>query len=460
MVALFAAAVLGAWHPRPFAAWLMVVTAATGALGLRWGLRRPGARVLVLVAVCVAVSSLAHAQQRAVQQVPMGAWTGVATLRTDPDRRGYAVRAVLEVDGYRYEAWARGIAARSLERRLAGEQVVVVGRRHPVEGVRRGFLLTRHVVGRLEVEHVAGAGAGSAATRAANRVHRVIAEVGARWSNDHAALLSGLVLGNDAALSDSAVAAFRRSGLSHLTAVSGQNVALLLAVLAPFIASLGRTLRWVLTVAVVAWFVVLTRFEPSVLRASAMAVLGASAAVLGRDRRPLRLLALAGVALLAIDPFLVRSVSFWLSISATTGLVLAAPGLARVIDAWAPNTGGRARRWAGAAFTTTAAAQVGVLAVSTVVFGLPSSVSLLTNVAAVPAAGAVMTCGPALAALGAAWPDAAQLVATPVQGLVRWIHMVAHLGQRLAPPAQVDVAVWTAVVGVMLRGAWRRRRGR
>jgi competence protein ComEC len=460
VVGLFAVAVVGAWMAPYTSMLVIVVAAAFGGVALWWGVIVPPMRIAAAIALWVVVGGLAAHDQRALEDIPMGAWTGVATLRTDPDRLGRSVRAVLELDGWRYEAWARGIGARSLERRLAGEHIVVVGTRRPLQGVRRSTLMTRHVVGRVEVEHVAGAGAGAAATRAANRVHRVIGDIGSTWSPDRGALLSGLVLGNDRALSEPALAAFRRSGLAHLTAVSGQNVALLLSLVSPLLMRTGRRTRFVLTVAVVAWFAVLTRFEPSVLRASTMALLGASAAVLGRDRRPIRLVALAGMVLLLVDPFLVRSVSFWLSMSATSGLILATPSIARVFDARRRARPAQGTRPVVAAFSTTAGAQIGVLGVSTAVFGLPSSISLITNLLAVAPAGLVMTSGPVLAAVGAWSPEVAQWCARPVEALVWWIETVAQWGNRLAPPTPVDVMVWVTVIGVTVWGSWRRRRAR
>jgi competence protein ComEC len=222
----------------------------------------------------------------------------------------------------------------------------------------------------------------------------------------------------------------------------------------------GRRTRFVLTVAVVAWFAVLTRFEPSVLRASTMALLGASAAVLGRDRRPIRLVALAGIVLLMVDPFLVRSVSFWLSMSATSGLILATPSIARVFDARRRTASAQGTRPVVAAFATTAGAQIGVLGVSTTVFGLPSCISLVTNLLAVAPAGLVMTSGPLLAALGAWSPEVAQWCSRPVEALVWWIETVAQWGYRLAPPVAVDAVVWAMLIGVMVWGSWRRHHAR
>ena len=93
---------------------------------------------------------------------------------------------------------------------------------------------------------------------------------------------------------------FRSSGLSHLTAVSGQNVAFLLAASGPLIRRLRPAARWAVTLALIGWFVVLTRFEPSIIRAGAMAALSATAFVLGQERHPARLLCLAVIALLVV----------------------------------------------------------------------------------------------------------------------------------------------------------------
>ena len=68
------------------------------------------------------------------------------------------------------------------------------------------------------------------------------------------------------------------------------------------------------TLALIAWFVTLTRFEPSILRAGVMAGLSATAYVRGVERPPIRLLALAVTGLVLIDPLLVWSVGFWLSV--------------------------------------------------------------------------------------------------------------------------------------------------
>ncbi len=94
------------------------------------------------------------------------------------------------------------------------------------------------------------------------------------------------------------------SGLSHLTAVSGQNVGFLLAAAGPMLRRLRPWMQWAVTIGLIAWFVALTRYEPSIVRAGAMAGLSAAAFVLGRGRSPVRILAVAVTGLVLVDPLL------------------------------------------------------------------------------------------------------------------------------------------------------------
>ena len=137
------------------------------------------------------------------------------------------------------------------------------------------------------------------------------------------------MIGDDRDQPAALVERMRASGLAHLTAVSGQNVALVVAAASPLLRRARPLARWAATLALIGWFVVLTRAEPSVLRAGAMAALGATAFALGRQREPLRLLAVAVVGLLLVDPLLAWSVGFWLSVGATAGVTGVGPPLAR-----------------------------------------------------------------------------------------------------------------------------------
>ena len=146
-------------------------------------------------------------------------------------------------------------------------------------------------------------------------------------------LLPGLAIGDTSAVSAELDAAMKSASLSHLTAVSGSNC----AVVVGLIVLLGRQLKLsrgariaAAAVALLA-FVVLVTPEPSVLRAAAMALIVLLALASGRPVRGLPVMALAVIVLLASDPWLARDYGFALSVLATGGLILLAPPLALLL---------------------------------------------------------------------------------------------------------------------------------
>jgi competence protein ComEC len=189
------------------------------------------------------------------------------------------------------------------------------------------------------------------------------------------------VLGDDSQQPPELVDDFRAAGLSHLLVVSGQNVAFTFAVFEPLLRRFRRRARLVATVAILIVFTVVTRFEPSVLRAVWMAGVVAVSRCLGRPQRALRVLSLATIALIVIDPLLSYSVGFALSLGATTGLALWSAPLALRLPL---------PKQFRSALAPTLAAQTGASLVLLPVFGSVPVVSILANVCVVPLAAPLM----------------------------------------------------------------------
>ena len=293
------------------------------------------------------------------------------------------------------------------------------------------------------VDAVEGWAAGEPASRAANTLRRTLDKGAAVLPRAERALFLGFVLGDDREQSGAVRQAFRDSGLAHLTAVSGENVAFLLVMASPLLGRLGLRARWVATVVLIAWFALLTRFEPSVLRACVMAGLAATATFLARPASTIRVLGLAVTGLLLVDPLLVWSVGWWLSVGATAGIAM----LAKPIAARLPGP-----RPLALALAVTLAAQLGVAPVQLAVFGPLPVASLPANLLAGPVAGPVMVWGlPAGVVAGLVPRPVAVLLHLPTLAGVRWIALVASLGQA-APLGRVG---WPAfgVVGVVVAAA-------
>ncbi|MEP6478826.1 MAG: ComEC/Rec2 family competence protein [Rhodoglobus sp.] len=151
-------------------------------------------------------------------------------------------------------------------------------------------------------------------------------------------LLPGLAIGDTGAVSSQLDSAMKATSLSHLTAVSGANCAVIIGLIMAVggAAGVSRGVRIGSSLSVLVGFVVLVTPEPSVLRAAVMATLVLVALGGGRPVRGIPVLSLAVIALLVIDPWLSRNFGFALSVLATGGLLTLAGPLARWLTRFLP----------------------------------------------------------------------------------------------------------------------------
>lgn len=172
----------------------------------------------------------------------------------------------------------------------------------------------------------------------ANGLRHGFAAAAERLPGEGAGLLPGLAIGDTTAVDGGLDTAMKTSALSHLTAVSGANCAVVLALVLGLAAALGlgRTWRVVAGLAVLAGFVVLVTPEPSVLRAAVMATVVLLTGSIGRPGRGLPVLALTVLGLLITDPWLARNYGFALSVLATLGLLVLSGPLSRRLRRWLP----------------------------------------------------------------------------------------------------------------------------
>jgi competence protein ComEC len=234
--------------------------------------------------------------------------------------------------------------------------------------------------------------------------------------------------------------------------LSGENVAFVLALVAPLLRRLGLGGRMVLALAVLVCFGTMTRWEPSVLRAIAMAVVALLAGYLGRPTAGLRLLALAVIALVLVDPFLVHQVGFLLSCGASLGIALfARPFAARL----------HGPEWMREVLAVTGAAQLGVAPVLIPVFGSVPLVALPANLVAVPLAAPLTMWGIVAGVVGGVTrplsPALPRLLELPTVGLLHALVAIADLASRV--PVEIDGrAAWALIAVAALAAAAHRAR--
>ena len=421
------------------------------AFGVALG-RRRWWPLLVCVGLCLLATAAAQHAARSFHPRHVGPVEGWVAVASDPALIGNGVRLTLEVQGERFDAWIYGGRRVKALGLAAGEQVWLMGERTPARTLDHR-LAVRHVVGRLRIDVLADVRSGNGVARLSNRVRRALrASANATMDASHAALFTGLVIGDDAAQPKWMVDEFRSAGLSHLTAVSGQNVAFILLGASPLLRRLGPWWRWAVTLGLIFWFMALTRFEPSVIRAGVMAGLAATAFAWGGRLSPLRLVAWAVVVVLLADPFLVWSVGLWLSVGATLGVGVLGPRIAAALPG---------PRWFRTGAGVVLGAQAGVLLPSVAVFHRLPVVSLVANPLAVPVAGVVMLVGLPIGLVAAWLPEwaARGFMAVPVIS-TRWVALVARVAARAEPTPGWSALCWAFVLVIVLFAMVREWRNR
>lgn len=258
-----------------------------------------------------------------------------------------------------------------------------------------------------------------------------------------AGLLPSLVTGDESLLSPAVREDLRVTGLAHLTAVSGANVAIVLAAVLG-VARLVGVRSWALPAVgllSVAGFVLLARPEPSVVRAAAMGVVTLLGLLGGARGRGVAPLAVSVVVLLLVDPWLARSTGFALSCLATGGIVVLARPWAARASAWMP-------RPLAVALAVPLAAQVACTPVLVGMAGQLSVSAVPANLLAVLAVPPATVLGIVVALVGVIAPPAAHAVAAAAMVPTGWIVLVAEHGADL--PGSAVPWAWGVPAAVAL----------
>ena len=260
-----------------------------------------------------------------------------------------------------------------------------------------------------------------AALRATNALRAALLGVTADLSPQAQGLVPGIAVGDTSRMPPDLGAAFKATGLTHLTAVSGGHFAIVLTLVTAF-AGMVRAPRWVrvlLVVAIATGFVLLMRPEPSVQRAAAMCAVTVLGVALGRPAASMPSLAACTMVLLCADPWLARSFGFALSCAATGGLVLLVTPLVRRLTPWLGRAG-------ALALAVPLAAQLACGPVLVLLSPAVPTVSVLANLLAAPAVAPATLLGLAATLTAPWWPWGAHALAWTAGGATWWVAAVAR----------------------------------
>ncbi len=308
----------------------------------------PHAR-LALLAVALALmgwwwgSARLDALDRSVLLRDVGAGGDALVVVTGPARRTeYEVRVAARVLRFRGRVVSETVQLELPPGRAPpqGVELELFGRiAEPERGEdfdERTFLRRRgvHVLLRASEWRVVGARGGVGGL--ADRLRRALVRGLDGVEGQRRAVLAGVVLGEDEGLSDDVRDAFRASGLYHLLAVSGQNVALLAAgvALLAWLLRLSRRATEVLILLAIAAYVLAVGWQPSVVRAGVAGALASIAWLTARDRDRWWLFLAGAAVLLVWNPYVLLEPGFQLSFVAVAAIFLAVPPLLRVLEGY------------------------------------------------------------------------------------------------------------------------------
>jgi competence protein ComEC len=430
------------------------VIAVLGVFGV--GLVRRGwsARPLMRTASAIALSAIlvgalaAALNVAALTAAPMGAWvdahataevSGVVVteprVRTMTGTRIWQQASVVELRLASDRVTARGSAVAvelpvllRLPMDLAipapGTHVIVSGRLGPSSG-------QSDAVASMRVRAVRITDGPGVIDTVAHRMRTGLAASLAGTSPDAGSLVAGLAVGDDSAQPVALGVDMRTSGLSHLTAVSGGNVAIVLAVVLGLVILLRLPLgaRIAAALAALAFFVILVGPQPSVLRAGGMGAIATVGLLTGGRRAGPAVLGAGILLLILLAPWLATSWGFALSAMATAGLIVIAGPVADRLARWRWTW-----RWPPAlreALALTVSAQLATLPVLVSMGGTVGWVALPANLVVMPVVAPVTILGLVAAGISPLVPGAAAVVAQLAAWPAAWIAWVAHVGAGL-----------------------------
>jgi len=275
-------------------------------------------------------------------------------------------------------------------------------------------------------------------------------------TGERRALVEGVLLGDDGGLSDGTKQAFRRSGLYHLLAVSGQNVVLLAGgVLALAVAlGIGRVWGHVGALAAIGAYVVAVGPQPSVIRAAIAGAAVSVAWLAGRLRDAWHLLLVAACALLAWNPYSLFDAGFQLSFGAVAAIFVLGGPFLRVLDGY-PMPG-----WLRSALAISAACTLVTAPILWLEFGRVPLYGVIANALVEPAVPLLLGLSFSAAAAAPFAPGVAVTLAWANGWVAVYIETCARAVSAL-PAAQVSGRAAAAAAAAAIGGvaiSWRRLR--
>ena len=237
-----------------------------------------------------------------------------------------------------------------------------------------------------------------------------------------ASFAAGLIIGQRSTLPQSTTNDLKSAGLTHIVAVSGYNLTIIIYFVHRLLKSRSKYQATAVSLICISLFLLITGFSASIVRAAIVSVLAIAAWYYGRQFRPLLLILLAAAITAGHYPiYLWSDIGWYLSFLAFFGVLVIAPIISgRIYRNKQP-------RLVGKVAIETIAAQIMALPLIMYIFGEVSLVSLLANVAVVPLVPLAMLLSAVAGLAGMLAPSLAGWLAWPATFLLTYMLDIVHL---------------------------------
>ena len=456
---------------RPSQAILVPAAAVAGCAALvERDLRRIALAAIALALVGLAWGALREgALDRSVLVGRIGESADARVVVTGPVRRTpFALRAPAQVVRFGAMELRERVLLELPPGRAPPQGAVLELRAQPVapRGPETGFderaWLARqgiHVVLRGDDARLVGRRGGIGGV--GDRLHAHVEQTLARGTTgERRAVLTGIVLGEEDGIERSLRDDFRASGLTHLLAVSGQNVAITAigVVCLARIAGIGRLVGEGLAIVIVLAYALAVGWQPSVVRAAVAGILASLGWITARPRDRWHAMAVGALVLLAWTPSAALDPGFQLSFAAVAAIFVVVPRVAGVPDAYPVPRG----LWD--VLVVAVACGLVTAPIVWIHFGAVALWTVPANVVAEPAMPPLIALSLAAAAIEPVLPDAAAALAWLAGGCAAWIALVARVvsgwpsAQIRSPVALAAILAVAVAVGLIRRLPSYRRR--
>jgi competence protein ComEC len=263
-------------------------------------------------------------------------------------------------------------------------------------------------------------------------------------------LASGLILGEKALLTPEVSRQLQISGTTHIIALSGYNITIIIGLFIYFEKRWTRLARLLVPVLFIFAFVVMTGGSASLIRAAIMGFMPLLAASMGREGDGFIAIMFSAALMIVFNPFLALfDVGFQLSFAALAGMIYLAPIISRFLSGFPSYVSGP--------LSETTGAQLSAMPLLAYYFGSVSLISPIANLAILSLVPLGMIVAFAIGLAGIFWQGLANLLAIPgfaVLHLINWLIALFGSLPEVSKSVKIENPVWILLLYFLLFGLW------